>query len=308
MIYYDGSDILFYEKEAMQKNSNKVEFLKSMNNIPLSRKTIAEDIRVNYKNSNLIAYPVLQLDPDEEKIRTILRLCERHGYDVSEQEAIGYLSEMNRGRHPRIQNHNAIIRPWKDSFHIIQVNFSGTGVMGRTVEDGGAYAEISNADNHYDIPQKFTAERTIDSQSIAGVQKRQNLNKVMGGSAYAQTGIPNSEFLHMVGHQLGGQDAEENLIPGYHALNTAMIPIENFVHDLATMGIDVTYIVEMHPRVGGAIWASGVTMTVGFDFNECSHSRSWNIEIDSPEKLNANYYHAIADDIENFKREIGLRI
>lgn len=306
MINPDRSDTLFYEKEAKQKNSNKVGFFKSINNIPLSKKPIAEDIRVNYKNVNLIAYPVLQFQLNEEKIRTILRLCRKHNYDVSEEEARGYLIQMSMGWYPRIQNHNAIIRPWGNSFHIIQVRFSGTGVMGRTVEYGGADAEISYTDNNYNIPQQFTIETVITSEDIGGIRPRESLNSVMGESAYDQTGIQSSEFLHMVAHSLGGQDKPQNLMPGYHALNTAMIPIENFVHDLATMGIDVNYKVQMHPRVGNVIWVSGVTMTVGFFYNGNYHDRTWNIIIDSFEKLNYNYYNDIVYDIEYFKREIGL--
>ena len=299
---------MYNEKEKLQ-NNNTISLLtsKSNSNTRRNSKSITEDIRIFYKKSRVQPRPVLQYVTDDEKIETILRLCYRHGYDVSESEAREYLWQMNMGLHPRIQNHNAIIRPWGNSFHVIQVRFGGSGTMGRVVEDGGAEAYITNTDNGYQIPSQYTMETIITSENLGSISPRENLASIMGGSAYERTQIQDSEYLHIIAHSLGGQDEQENLIPGYHALNTAMIPIENFVRYLATIGNGVYYRVQMHPRVGGnGIWVSGATMTVAFEYNGIQYTRSWDIEIGSQERLNSDDYNMLVQDIEAFKRTIGI--
>lgn len=299
---------MYNEKERLQKNNNAKKLLNVKNNsIQRSVKPVTESVRVSYKNTSLISYPVLQFESDEKKIERIVSLCARHKYHISREEAIEYLNQMNTGIHPRIQNHNAVIRPWGNYFHIIQVRFGGMGAMGRAVENGGAEANINNTDNDYKIPPQYTMETFIISENLEGKSPRKNLASIMGGSAYDMTQIKNSEYLHMIAHSLGGQDEPENLIPGYHALNTAMIPIENFVRFLVTIGINVLYRVQMHPMVGTYnIWASGATMTIGFYYKDIYYEHSWLIQINSPERLNHNYYSEIEQEIQKFEKQVGL--
>lgn len=168
------------------------------------------------------------------KIQTICRLCKNHGWEISYAEASHYLNMIETNHlQPRIRNHNSVIIPVGKSFRIIKGKFSGTGTMGRTLDRGGANAVIYHGASPYQPPEKYTAEVVINHRSITGLRKRASPNTVMNGSAYDQTGIVNSEYLHRIAHSLGGSDTSDNLTPGYHALNTAMIPIENFVCDLA---------------------------------------------------------------------------
>ncbi len=105
-----------YSKKRMQKNSTtrgRVNSKKAQRSI----RPVVKGIRISHKNSNFISHSVLHCCTNEEKIETILRLCKKHNYNVSEEDAIKYLSYMNGGCYPKIQNHNAIIRPWGNLFH-----------------------------------------------------------------------------------------------------------------------------------------------------------------------------------------------
>lgn len=296
---------MMYNEKGTIQNSDTRSLLAFKRNTKRKSKSVAEDIRIFYKKPHFRARSVSRLFTEAVQMQTILNLCHRHGYDVGEEEAREYLRQMNQGLYPRIQNRHAIIRTWGNSFHIIQVRFGGSGIMGRTVEGAGVEADINNVDNHYSIPPQYVMEAFITSDSFRNLIPRENLNSIMGQSAYDMTGIQNSEYLHMIAHSLGGRDAQDNLMPGYHALNTAMIPIENLVHYLAIIGLGVRYKVQMHPRVGGnSIWVSGATITVTVEYNGTQYERCWDIEVGSQERLNKGSYDKLAAGIETFKQEI----
>lgn len=297
---------MFEEKKKTVLQEHTVQKGYAANNIQSlqRREAVFKDLRIEYdKKKQYNKSSTVQLCPDKD-IDTIFKLCHNNYSEISIEDAVSYYNSIRDGYYPRIGNHNAIIRPWGDNYRIEKKTFSGGGPMGRTAEDGGEEAVFSESSFGGNVLDRFKMEMTINSQSIAGVRKRQPLNQVMGGSAYDQTGIQNSEFLHMVGHQLGGQDAEENLMPGYHALNTAMIPIENFVRNLAIMGINATYEVIFYPRVGNAIWVSQATITIGFRYEEEDKKYSWNIEILGPDRLSEESYQEILKQIEEIKGEL----
>lgn len=241
-----------------------------------------------------------------DKILKIRRLCRKHKWEVDDAEASHYLHMIEMGLQPQIRNHNKIIIPVKDYFRISKRKLNGTGAMGRTLDQGGTDAVINHDASPYQPPEQYTSEAVINHRSITGLRKRASLNTVMKGSAYDHTGIVSSEYLHRIAHSLGGSDTPDNLTPGYHALNTAMIPIENFVRNLADKGLDVTYRVQFFPRVGDAIWVSDAHITVKFKWEGKDREYEWHIALNSQEYLSKKSYRKIEDDISEIKKALGL--
>lgn len=299
---------MFEDRKRTKQENNIVHTGYSVRRTEKGRKAAFEDVRVNKKASYGGASAV-QMCP-EEHIRTIEILCnEKHGYNITRNDAISYYKLMQKGVYPQIQNHNAIIRPWGNSYHVIRTYFSGNGMMGRIAKEGGEQASFSmnsGSDLDSNLPgvYVYSASMTVNSRSLASVSPRENLNSVMGGSAFDQTGIQNSEFLHMIGHQLGGEDKKENLLPGYHALNTAMIPIENLVHDLAQIGVNVDYNVLFYPRVGNCIWVDRARLTVKFEYNSQSVEYSCEIQIPGPDRLSQESYNGIYAQINEIRNQV----
>ncbi len=243
---------------------------------------------------------------NRNRINAIGRICNNHGWKIDDVVAASYLKQMEEGLQPRIQNHNAVIIPAGKSFRIIKRRFSGSGTMGRTLDSGGADAVIDHGASPYQPPEQYTSEAVIRHKSLTDISKRASLNTVMDGSAYERTGIVNSEHLHRIAHSMGGSDTADNLTPGYHALNTAMIPIENFVRDLAAKKMDVSYNVQFFPRPGNDIWTGEAHMTVAFKWDGKDHKYEWHVALDSSKLLSQKSYDQIVREIKGIKKELEL--
>jgi len=144
--------------------------------------------------------------------------------------------------------------------------------MGRVSEVEGPMAEDDVMRPDERLPMIGESRSHSTEVTLEGIEARAALSGVMDGSAAALSGIKDAEWLHMIGHQLGGEDIPENLVAGSHSLNTAMIPIENAVHDIASQKIPINYRVTfwlktiIHPTTGKALdWVHTVetTVTVG---------------------------------------------
>lgn len=239
-----------------------------------------------------------------EEAATIKRLCWRHGFEIGDDDANVYWERIQNGEWPMIQGHNAYIRPWGNGFHIIKTKIrGGLGPMGRTA-DNGASAKVDHELPDFVLLSQYQMQATVDGETLNSVGPRSNLNSVMGESAQEQTDIENSEYLHMIAHSLGGQDVAENLLPGYHALNTAMIPIEYFVSELARRGLEVDYKVSFCPRVGAVIWVSEVILEVKFDYYNLHASYVWRISLDDPGFLNNDNFEELKEDVKQKLEEV----
>ena len=214
------------------------------------------------KHSKLSTTAVIQMYTKSE-VDNLLRRFAQRGWYFSEEYCMGLLEAVDRGENPRIGNHFAVLQRTRNNvLRIISRRFSGNGMMGRVGGSDGANYTVEDltgiTDHEQEIPNYFMASVRLDRSSLKDVTPRKPLDAVMGASAYELSDIVASEFLHMIAHQLGGQDVPDNLIAGTHALNTAMIPIENMVHNFLESNICVDYNVQFFPRPGPIIWVDAV--------------------------------------------------
>lgn len=178
--------------------------------------------------------------------------------------------------------------------------------------DGANYQveDLTGTTNHDEnIPNYFRASVRLDRTSLQNVPPRKPLNTVMGSSASELSTIVAAEYLHMIAHQLGGGDVPENLIVGTHALNTAMIPIENLVHDFVMQGLQVDYTVQFFPRPGPEIWTDAVEIDLTVIFRDGSSKSYWvKIALEEnhdPSKLiSQNSFNVILEFVKNVKDDV----
>lgn len=212
-----------------------------------------EKLPVSSRNGDCNA---IQRDPTEEETfiqehmgQLLARLYER-GWELSEEECRALLAEVFRGNTPQIGNHYARLtaRRNEDRRTLVVRKMTPTG-------DGG-HMRTSALGVHYELEiEEFDGPPMLGpiagsseiNKGSLGYRPRLSLTSVMGGSAADFTGKKGAEFLHVWGHQLGGSETRDNLVPGSHALNTAMIPIENAARSLAEYGCILRYTVTMIP-------------------------------------------------------------
>lgn len=256
------------------------------------------------------ANQTVQLYTDEE-LNTLRRLLGYKKWAYDEELCIRLLQAVDRGEKPRIPHHKAVLIKKSDGKLCILKNkrlTTGGGTMGRLAPQGtGVSFEVKNyveEDGSEAILTEYTHGAIITKESLSKIQKRGNLKQITGDSASSITGIINAEFLHAIAHCLGGADSPENLYAGSHALNTAMIPIEKFVHNLVMQGIPVYYEVTMLPSVyEQSIFISEAIISIGYNvdgynyFKTCRLQRSNNA--DASHFLNRESWMKITDIVEN---------
>lgn len=248
--------------------------------------------------------PVIQFTREED-IEKIIRICSDHHITLTHEEAAHILDaiDANPDNPVRILNHNRTITRWLGTFRTQECRFSGMGPMGRT-RPGGASVIMEDAPPPDEWVAPYKMEATIDRSALSGIKKRGNLNKVMGGSAFQQSKLLNAEYLHKKPHQLGGTDEPENLMIGCHALNTAMIPIENFVHTLVQQGIQVNYTVGFEPRVGHAIWTQTANIAISMEIAGERLSYSMRFSVSSTAYISNESYSQIVSKVREMEQDI----
>ncbi|QND84675.1 Uncharacterized protein ChrSV_2449 [Chromobacterium vaccinii] len=138
---------------------------------------------------------------------------------------------------------------------------------------------------------------------------RTSQNQAMGNrSAQQESQIPNSEWLHLRGHSLGGPTHSSNLVAGPHALNTAMIPLERLVSDAANRGVTVGYNVDFftHPQGGANDYVHHAQITITLPNQP---PRIWTLEADPNKldtKIDKNTLEQIQNAVEQYAQSIGL--
>lgn len=200
------------------------------------------------------------------------------------------------------------MRSFPNHFPVIQ--YSGhCGPLGRNIRMGGANGTYDTNPPTQGIPEQFTTSGTITRASLENIGRRANLSQVMGGPASQQAQISNGEYLHRQAHSLNGPDTSSNLIPGYHATNTAMMPVENLARALANGGNTIYYTVTTPPRVGPAIWGyrAEITMDItGTDNNgqQIRQRVQFNVEADSSERLNNDSFNRINQAVQQIQQSL----
>jgi hypothetical protein len=136
----------------------------------------------------------------------------------------------------------------------------------------------AKADPNFPAPpdtDKLEIEVVYTGPAVSGSETPAR-NTVMGGSAlnYASAVYGTEwaqqrrwEWLHIVGHSLGGNNEVENLVAGTFDANTQMIPFEKRLHDAtqrasATDPVTVHYVVTLYPD-------SWVAIDIGMEFSGC---------------------------------------
>lgn len=180
----------------------------------------------------------------------------------------------------------------------------------------GRISDTSSPNGRFDrnsptqgVPGQFTSSDTITHKSRKNIGPRPNLSQIMGGSASQRSQITNAEYMHRQGRQLNGPDTPSNLIPGYHATNSAMIPAENLARGLSNGGNTINYTVTTPPRVGPLIWADRAEITMditGTDNNgqQIHQTVQFNVEADSSERLNSTSYSSINQAVQQIRHSL----
>lgn len=172
----------------------------------------------------------------------IIRIVGRRGIELTPAEAEEYAQRLENNEQPRIRNHHRVLRMDRNGrVSTVKRLFSGKGMMGRVSEVEGPLAEeeVMSPQERLVLSGKFVTQAS--EVTLEGIGARESLAELMDGSAATITGIKDAEWLHLIAHQLGGKEVVQNIVAGSHSLNTAMIPIENFVRDIASQGIKVNY-------------------------------------------------------------------
>ncbi|MEN9865213.1 MAG: hypothetical protein RL748_803, partial [Pseudomonadota bacterium] len=155
---------------------------------------------------------VLQLvETLEQKVQRILK---SRNIIISEQEAAEYAHHLTsnpentlipvKGRHRALKlNHAGVVSSvqWRPPSDASRMRVSA--MSGPMEEDESSMLTEG--------PRPLTGEissqdASIAAASLADIPPRDQLGKVMGGSAAQLSGIENSEWLHLVAHSLGGAD------------------------------------------------------------------------------------------------------
>jgi len=252
----------FHDLRATTASQLKLQ--QAINSSPVAQKTACYQQIANQASQPAVVQREETL-PDK-----IIRILANRNITVAPDEAAAYADDLTRGKQPRVGHHHRVLR--MDSagrVSSVKRHFSGKGMMGRVSEVEGPMPEDDVMRPDERLPLIGESRSHSAEVTLAGIEARKALAGVMDGSAAALSGMGDAEWLHMIGHQLGGEDVPENLVAGSHALNTAMIPIENAVHDIASQNIPITYAVTfwikpiIHPTTGEALdWVHTVETTV----------------------------------------------
>ncbi|MBL1259382.1 MAG: hypothetical protein COB33_002485 [Thiotrichaceae bacterium] len=239
----------------------------SINSSQLAQRTVKLQAITNQSSQQAV------IQCEESLPDKIIRILANRNITVSPGEAAEYADALAREEQPRVGHHHRVLRIDRAGrVSSVKRHFSGKGMMGRVSEVEGPMAEDDVMRPDERLPMIGESRSHSTEVTLEGIEARAALSGVMDGSAAALSGIKDAEWLHMIGHQLGGEDIPENLVAGSHSLNTAMIPIENAVHDIASQKIPINYRVTfwlktiIHPTTGKALdWVHTVetTVTVG---------------------------------------------
>lgn len=249
---------------------------------------------------------------DDESVAKVYRLChDEHQYsEITMEMAETFCQLLDQGINVPIPHRRAIIKYYPKpsnpyDYRICEYPLQGAGDMGRCAAEGGATAVITSGLS-YEPVAAFTASRSFAQGARVHVPPRPSLNTIMGGSAWEVSRVSDAEYLHMIAHSLGGADDASNLMPGYHALNTAMIPFEAFVKNTAAVR-PVVYRVDFLPHPGfGSLWVSTVQIQIRVFVGDGTYTGSWTISIPENKRLSTASYQEIKGIVNDFKEKCGI--
>lgn len=249
---------------------------------------------------------------DDESVAKVYRLChDVHRYsEITMEMAETFCQLLDQGINVPIPHRRAIIKYYPKpsnpyDYRIYAYYPQGAGDMGRCAAEGGATAVITSGLS-YEPVAAFTDSRAFTQGTFANVPTRPSLNTIMGGSARVVSQVNDAEYLHMIAHSLGGPDDASNLMPGYHALNTAMIPFEAFVKNTAAVR-PVVYRVDFMPHPGpGSLWVNTAQIQICVSVGDGTYTGSWTITIPENERLSKASYQEIKGIVNDFKQECGI--
>lgn len=251
---------------------------------------------------------------DPEAVEKIYQLChDKHKFtEITKEQAQAFCRQLDQGKDVIIPGHNKVIKHYSNPFNqydyrLIDHYYQGGGAMGRCAAEDGVDA-IIKAGLSFEPVEGFSASRDFTKDSTAHTSSRPSLSTVMGGSAQVKSKVANAEYLHIIAHSLGGADDYSNLVPGCHALNTAMIPFESFVSNAVTEKYPVTYQVDFLPRPGfGVFWVdtAQIQICVGLKSSVCKGS--WTISIPKNERLSKASFDQINEEVNKFKAKCGIQ-
>jgi hypothetical protein len=107
----------------------------------------------------------------------------------------------------------------------------------------GLLPQTVSGKNFTPAVQRFSyfSENTRIPSSHAAYTARQSASAVMGKSASDVTGIPRSEWLHLLARRFGGGETRSNLVAGTFEANYQMGRVESLVSHLEGLGKRVEY-------------------------------------------------------------------
>lgn len=252
----------FNDLRATTASQRKLQ--QAINVSPVAQKTACYQRMANQASQSAV------IQREETLPDKIIRILANRNITVAPDEAAAYADDLTHGKQPRVGHHHRVLRiDSAGRVSSVKRHFTGKGMMGRVSEVEGPMPEDDVMHPDERLPLIGESRSHSTEVTLEGIEARKALAGVMDGSAAVLSGMGDAEWLHMIGHQLGGEDVPENLVAGSHALNTAMIPIENEVHDIASQNIPINYAVTfwikpiVHPTTGEEIaWVHTVETTV----------------------------------------------
>ena len=256
--------------------------------------------------------PPMQLQEDlAERIRRVLRNY-HNIHDVTDQEAEDYAQQLRNtpGTRVPVRRHNqaltmdvrGIVRAVEYRPPANASNMRLSGVEGPMTQEEATMVTVGQPPLTW-VGHEMSVEEEITRQVLRNVGQRGQQNTVMGGSAAALTGVEHAEWLHGIGHQLGGTEDETNLMAGPHQLNTAMIPFENAVSRLSLAGIPVRYGVRfLGNERGNQGFVQHVELT--FTADEYNQIITLSLPSGSEQYMNVHLFPQIQERANQLEREI----
>lgn len=294
------NDDVVLEREADEMGQNSLRLIKNRNSIisSLQDKHIFQKYAIinNHWLEKTVQFVM------ETQVQKIIRILKGRKIKISDNEAIKYAKMLERGNLVQVEGHNIALRCNKSKVvssikHRIQANASNMRV---------SPSSGSMNDNMITVGRRPLAGKInrrggkINDAMLRGISKRKNLVRIMHESAAKSSGIARSEWLHIIAHSLGGPDDSTNLVAGSHALNTAMIPFETLVKNVAFSGESVDYNVTFFTeKTEKTEYVHHVEIEMSFSGKNCV----WTLELDRnnpSEYINGQVLAAIERYVSDF--------
>lgn len=250
----------------------------------------------------------------QEYMGQLTRRLQEKNWQLSYEECRRLLVQLYHNGTPWIEGHHAVLNkrvyPGRSNILFVQK---------KTPAGNGGHMRTSAEGVHYELeileysgppqPAAYAGVFELGGTPVAHTP-RKSLQRVMGGSASKSTGKPGAEYLHILAHHLGGKETPDNLVAGAHALNTAMIPVENAVNSIKKSEYPVTYAVKMIPR-SVASYIEEVEITISVINNQSQqHTWSFHFSVSNYPKnstdymLNEENYRSFMSQLNRWKKDV----